>query len=282
LANYLQGEYGLSTENTFSTGMSNGGDMSYMLGCQASDVFKAIAPVAGCMMESIYDTCNPNPIPVLEIHGTNDNVTLWNGDMNNNDGWGSYLSTTDGIDYWVGANECTASETILMNNVIHHRYFDCTDNVEVFTVTVSPLTVKSPAIVTSSGKPIVTVPELSPTSTSLEVPANVIVPPSATAVLLEPSATVIEELASLALAIDPANSALATPPSLIVTAPLDTAKLSELNEATPLFEVVASSPAIVIVFPVAEVSIPSPPAIVRVSESKSIAMVPLSVVASKS
>ena len=132
LANYLQDEYGLSTENTFSTGMSNGGDMSYMLGCQASDVFKAIAPVAGCMMESIYDTCNPNPIPVLEIHGTNDNVTLWNGDMNNNDGWGSYLSTTDGIDYWVGANECMSSETILMNNVIHHRYFDCIDNVEVW------------------------------------------------------------------------------------------------------------------------------------------------------
>ena len=46
LANYLQGEYGLSAENTFSTGMSNGGDMSYMLGCQASDIFKAIAPVA--------------------------------------------------------------------------------------------------------------------------------------------------------------------------------------------------------------------------------------------
>ena len=142
----------------------------------------------------------------------------------------------------------------------------------MFTVTVSPLTVKSPAIVTSSGKPIVTVPEDSPTSTSFEVPANVIVPPSATAVLLEPSATVIEELASLAFAIDPANSALATPPSLIVTAPLDTAKLSELNEATPLFEVVASSPAIVIVFPVAEVSMPSPPAIVRVSVSKSIAV----------
>ena len=132
LANYLQYEYNLSEDNTFSTGMSNGGDMSYMLGCQASDIFKAIAPVAGCMMESIYNTCNPNPIPVLEIHGTNDNVTLWNGDMNNNDGWGAYLSTTDGIDYWVGANECVSGETILMNNIIHHRYFDCTDNVEVW------------------------------------------------------------------------------------------------------------------------------------------------------
>ena len=133
LANHLQSEYNLSTENTFSTGMSNGGDMSYMLACQASDVFKAIAPVAGCMMESIYNTCDSNPIPVLEIHGTNDNVTWWDGDMDNNDGWGAYLSTIDGIDYWVDANNCMSSEDFLLPGmgIIHHRYFDCTDNVEV-------------------------------------------------------------------------------------------------------------------------------------------------------
>ena len=52
--------------------------------------------------------------------------------MNNNDGWGSYLSTMDGIDYWVEANECASSENISMNNIIHHRYFDCIDNVEVW------------------------------------------------------------------------------------------------------------------------------------------------------
>ena len=50
LAQYLQTEYNLSAQNTFSTGMSNGGDMSYLLACQASDVFKAVAPVAGWMM----------------------------------------------------------------------------------------------------------------------------------------------------------------------------------------------------------------------------------------
>ena len=44
-----------------------------------------------------------------------------------------------------------------------------TDRVAVFTVTVSPLTVKSPAIVTSFGRPTVIVPELSPTSTSFDI-----------------------------------------------------------------------------------------------------------------
>lgn len=139
LANYLQSEYDLSNENTFSTGMSNGGDMSYMLACQAHEHFKAIAPVAGCMMESIYETCESTPIPVLEIHGTNDDVNLWEGDMENNDGWGEYLSTLDGIDYWIETNECLESEDIELPNIdfldgsyiIKHRYFNCFDDNEV-------------------------------------------------------------------------------------------------------------------------------------------------------
>ena len=54
LAQHLQEEYHLSSQNTFSSGMSNGGDISYMLACQAPDIFSAIAPVAGCMMTWIY------------------------------------------------------------------------------------------------------------------------------------------------------------------------------------------------------------------------------------
>ena len=37
LAHYLQSEYNLSRNNTFATGMSNGGEMSYLLACNASD-----------------------------------------------------------------------------------------------------------------------------------------------------------------------------------------------------------------------------------------------------
>ena len=87
----LQESYSLSQTDVFSTGMSNGGDMSYLLACQASDVFKAIAPVAGMIMQSILDACSPqNVLPAFEIHGTDDDVTYWDGDMNNEDGWGAY------------------------------------------------------------------------------------------------------------------------------------------------------------------------------------------------
>ena len=108
LAEYLQNTYTLSTTNTFATGMSNGGDMSYMLACQASNTFKAIAPVAGAIFEDIYNSCNPeNPIPVFETHGTSDNVTLFEGDPNNTDGWGVYLDIPSTIDYFVNQNNLT-------------------------------------------------------------------------------------------------------------------------------------------------------------------------------
>ena len=108
LAQYLQTEYNLSAHNTFSTGMSNGGDMSYLLACQASDVFKAIAPVAGCMMTWLYNSCAPlNPIPVFEIHGTDDDVTWWDGaDENDNDGYGPWESVDTTFNFWTQLNNC--------------------------------------------------------------------------------------------------------------------------------------------------------------------------------
>jgi polyhydroxybutyrate depolymerase len=140
LANYLQHEYGFNSQNTFVTGFSNGGDMSYMLACQENDIFRAIAPVAGCMMEEIYNTCDSSPVPVFEIHGTNDSVVPWDGDMENNLGWGASYGTQEGIDSWVERNDCMSSESTLLPNtntndgshIINHRYFDCIENAEVW------------------------------------------------------------------------------------------------------------------------------------------------------
>jgi len=140
LANYLQDEYGLDSQNTFVTGFSNGDDISYMLACRENDVFRVIAPVAGCMREEIYNTYDSSPVPVFEIDGINDNVVWRNGDMQNNDGWGVYYEIEEGIDFWVETNNCMSSENIFIQNtslsdgsyIINHRYFNCIDNAEVW------------------------------------------------------------------------------------------------------------------------------------------------------
>ena len=110
LAIFLQKEYDLDPEKTFVTGMSNGGDMSYLLGCEASNIFKAIAPITGCMMLWIYESCIKNdPVPVFHVHGTKDSVTYYNGDVENKYKWGAYVSVESSIKFWTDRNQCTVS-----------------------------------------------------------------------------------------------------------------------------------------------------------------------------
>jgi len=106
LAVLLQSEYQLSNKFTFATGMSNGGDMCYLLACEQSDTFKAIAPVAGTMMQNIYDNCAQDSMPVLAINGDNDSITLWEGDLDNSDGYGVYMPVLDAFEFWGVQNDC--------------------------------------------------------------------------------------------------------------------------------------------------------------------------------
>lgn len=101
LNSYLQSVYSLSDSDVFCTGLSNGGDFCYMLACQASSQFKAVAPVAGMILQDIMDDCNPeNEVSIFEIHGTDDNVTYFGGDPDNIDNWGAYPSIPATIDFW--------------------------------------------------------------------------------------------------------------------------------------------------------------------------------------
>jgi len=112
LATYLQTNYDLNPDFTFATGMSNGGEMCYMLACQANDTFKAVAPVAGMILQDILDDCQDStPIPIFEIHGSQDNVTPISGDPNNDDGWGAYPSIPFTINYFSEKNECSTLQT---------------------------------------------------------------------------------------------------------------------------------------------------------------------------
>jgi polyhydroxybutyrate depolymerase len=95
LVRSLSQEFNLNRKKAFATGMSNGGDMSYLLACTSSDLFKAVAPVAGVLMKGLKDSCELNsPVPVFEIHGTADKISLFEGDLNNRRRLGSLLRFT--------------------------------------------------------------------------------------------------------------------------------------------------------------------------------------------
>jgi polyhydroxybutyrate depolymerase len=102
LVTRLVADLGLDREAVFSTGMSNGGDMSYLLAAQPQPLVRAIAPVAGTMMTSWGGEFSPpKPLPVLAVNGRRDDVTKWDGDPDNHDGWGASLSVDDVIERWV-------------------------------------------------------------------------------------------------------------------------------------------------------------------------------------
>ena len=101
LVKSISHEFNLKRKKAFATGMSNGGEMSYLLACTSSDLFKAVAPVAGVLMKGLKDSCELNsPVPVFEIHGTADKISLFEGDLNNEEGWGAYYDLPSTIDFF--------------------------------------------------------------------------------------------------------------------------------------------------------------------------------------
>ncbi len=131
MARLVQKKYSLSKENTFFTGMSNGGEMCYLLAYSDQKVFKAVASLSGLTMEWIYRTMDaPRPLPVFEIHGRADHTSEWSGDLENKGGWGAYMSTPLGIGYWIAKNKCEKLQTDTVKSmtpankrtIIKHKY----------------------------------------------------------------------------------------------------------------------------------------------------------------
>ncbi len=102
----LANSYNIDLNRVYSTGMSNGGYMSFLLACQLSDRIAAIASVTGSMTPQTFDNCNPlHPTPVMQIHGTDDSVVPYNGEI-----WTKPVQ--EAIDYWVTYNNCDPTPTI--------------------------------------------------------------------------------------------------------------------------------------------------------------------------
>ena len=97
--------YTIDLDRVYATGMSNGGFMSFLLACQLSEKIAAVASVTGSMTQDTFDDCNAQlPTPVLQIHGTEDDVVSYN---ENN----LSLPIPDVISYWVDHNNCETTPT---------------------------------------------------------------------------------------------------------------------------------------------------------------------------
>jgi polyhydroxybutyrate depolymerase len=76
LLDRLESELCIDRARVFSTGISNGGQMSSLLACQLAGRVAAVAPVAGA---EFYDTCRGRPVAVMAFHGTADPIVTYEG-----------------------------------------------------------------------------------------------------------------------------------------------------------------------------------------------------------
>ena len=110
LIDTISSQFNINLDKIYSTGMSNGGFMSYKLACELSDKIAAVASVTGSMNESQLSSCFPQQsVPVMQIHGTTDLVVLYEGN--------EFLETLpieDVVSYWVNFNQCDP-EPVLSN-----------------------------------------------------------------------------------------------------------------------------------------------------------------------
>ena len=122
--------YTINLDRVYATGMSNGGFMSFLLACQLSEKIAAVASVTGSMTQNTFNNCNAQlPTPVLQIHGTDDDVVLYNGNTLS-------IPIADVISYWVDYNNCetTPSTTTLPDldvsdgSTVEHSVYENSDN----------------------------------------------------------------------------------------------------------------------------------------------------------
>jgi len=108
LINTISDQYSINNDRVYATGMSNGGFMSFLLACQMSDTFAAVASVTGSMTTETYEQCTPlRELPVLQIHGTIDPIVPYAGVQ----AWNTPIDEV--LTYWATNNECNLTPQII-------------------------------------------------------------------------------------------------------------------------------------------------------------------------
>lgn len=143
----LSATLNLDPQRIYATGISNGAMLAYRLASEESDVFAAVAPVAGSI-GGHTDAASPllviapptEPVSILAIHGQQDESVLYEGGESRGvfDKGRIDLSVAEAIAFWVRHNQCSTMptvESLYDGNIIRETY-PCPQGVEVVLYTV--------------------------------------------------------------------------------------------------------------------------------------------------
>jgi polyhydroxybutyrate depolymerase len=120
-------EHSVDRKRIYATGLSNGGMMTYRVGCELADIFAAIAPVAGALNT---EGCRPSaPVSVIAFHGKADQHIRYEG--------GTPGTTVDvrhpredksvasAIDFWKQHDRCEGTPATDKKGSVTHVAYSC-------------------------------------------------------------------------------------------------------------------------------------------------------------
>jgi len=110
LINEMKQNFSVDEDRVFLVGLSNGGFMSHRMACDYPDTISAIVSIAGATHKNSEACSAGSPVRVLQIHGTNDDVILYEGGDNLTAVYPSAVETTE---KWALANGCSLTSKTL-------------------------------------------------------------------------------------------------------------------------------------------------------------------------
>jgi polyhydroxybutyrate depolymerase len=134
LVTALEGQACVDPKRVYAVGYSMGGGMSHYLGCNAADVFAAIAPAAFDLLEESEEPCHPSrPITEISFRGTADPIVPYDGGAsmppNGLDVTIHFLGAVGTFQKWAQLDGCTGSPSAPDSNGCS-TYSQCQAGVE--------------------------------------------------------------------------------------------------------------------------------------------------------
>lgn len=117
----VESELCIDATRVYATGHSNGGAMTHKLGCQAADLFAAIAPISGWTSGE----CKPSrPIAVAAVRSLEDGTVRYNGG-------GVAPSAAADLEVWLAANQCADMPLVAGHGDTCTTHTECEDGTQV-------------------------------------------------------------------------------------------------------------------------------------------------------
>ena len=113
----IQAELTIDPKRIALAGHSNGGFMSYRFACEKADLVAAIVSLAGATFADPADCAPSEPVSVVQIHGTFDDVILYEGGGARTDDTGPYPGAETTAESWATYDGCGETSSTLSDKV---------------------------------------------------------------------------------------------------------------------------------------------------------------------